>query len=192
MAFALRGKKANGRKLSFTEEEGFEIADHVIRDMRKHGQWAELDQQIEAPVGLTGASNGDRNITRCKKAPARGRGEVGIACVCRGISARVSAPGQAARPEGGAVTLFELENLRDGLRDQFAHAGLGCWIKRQREAAPRGVFLQALQLLGYGVPLDIRSRFFTRIRHQAPLRQLLRNQPITSPLVLGTETERRR
>jgi hypothetical protein len=56
IAFALIGKKARGRKLALTEEERYAIADHVIRDMRKYGQWAELDQEIETPVGLTGPS----------------------------------------------------------------------------------------------------------------------------------------
>lgn len=52
IAFALIGKKANGRKLGLTDQGRFEIADHVIRDLRKHGDWPELDAVIEVEIGL--------------------------------------------------------------------------------------------------------------------------------------------
>jgi hypothetical protein len=38
IAFALIGKKVGNRKLGLSEEERFEVADHVVRDMRKYGE----------------------------------------------------------------------------------------------------------------------------------------------------------
>ena len=52
LAYALIGQKVGNRKLGLTEEERFEIADHVIRDLRKHGEWPELDAVVEVPIGL--------------------------------------------------------------------------------------------------------------------------------------------
>src|SRR2546423_3094768 len=52
LAYALIGRKVGNRKLGLTEEERYEIADHVIRDLRKHGEWPELDAVIEVPIGL--------------------------------------------------------------------------------------------------------------------------------------------
>jgi L-serine deaminase len=66
IAFALIGKKARGRKLALTEEERYEIADHVIRDMRKYGQWVSWTRRSKRQWGRPALQPPDRNLRICE------------------------------------------------------------------------------------------------------------------------------
>jgi hypothetical protein len=60
IAFHLRGVKLNvGKrylKPELTEEQRYEIADKTIKNMREHGGWKELDDELPPAPFLTGPS----------------------------------------------------------------------------------------------------------------------------------------
>lgn len=47
---------AGDSRLPLTEEDRYRVADDAIRKLRQYGQWNELDDVIEPPVGATGPS----------------------------------------------------------------------------------------------------------------------------------------
>lgn len=51
IAFALRSVRLWSQKLKLTEEERYDIADRTIAEMRRHGSWRDLDDELEIPVG---------------------------------------------------------------------------------------------------------------------------------------------
>jgi hypothetical protein len=57
IAFALRSVKAGRNRLCLTEEDRYKVADDTIKEMRRYGQWRDLDDPLpEPPCGLTGQS----------------------------------------------------------------------------------------------------------------------------------------
>jgi hypothetical protein len=56
IAFALRGIRLHRSRLALSEEDRYRVADDAIRKLRQYGQWNELDDMIEPPVGATGPS----------------------------------------------------------------------------------------------------------------------------------------
>jgi hypothetical protein len=55
IAFALRRVRLSGRRLGLTEEERLRVADDTLRELRRHGEWRELDDAIDG--GPTAASS---------------------------------------------------------------------------------------------------------------------------------------
>jgi hypothetical protein len=53
IAFALRSVRLAGRKLGLSEDQRYEIAGATLVELRKHGEWRELDEVMEPPVGHT-------------------------------------------------------------------------------------------------------------------------------------------
>jgi hypothetical protein len=61
IAFALRKTRTARHRLGLSEEARFQVADDTISEMRRYGQWRELDDNLpEPPVGLTGPSKSQR------------------------------------------------------------------------------------------------------------------------------------
>ena len=53
IAFALRGIRLHRSRLPLSEEDRYRVADDAIRKLRQYGQWNELDDVIEPPIGAT-------------------------------------------------------------------------------------------------------------------------------------------
>jgi hypothetical protein len=53
IAFALRSVRLSGRRLGLTEEERLRVAAEAVREMRKYGEWRELDEPVSARPGAT-------------------------------------------------------------------------------------------------------------------------------------------
>jgi hypothetical protein len=53
IAFALRSVRLYGRGLGLTEEERLRVAAETIRELRKHGEWRELDDPVEGGPAAT-------------------------------------------------------------------------------------------------------------------------------------------
>jgi len=53
IALALRGIRLHRSRLELTEEDRYRVADDAIRKLRQYGQWNELDDVIEPPIGAT-------------------------------------------------------------------------------------------------------------------------------------------
>ena len=49
VAFALRKLKIHGRKGVLTEEQRYAIGDHVVSELRRHGDPRKLDREIPNP-----------------------------------------------------------------------------------------------------------------------------------------------
>jgi hypothetical protein len=47
IAFALRSVRLYGRRLGLTEEARVRVAAEAIRELRKHGEWRELDDPVD-------------------------------------------------------------------------------------------------------------------------------------------------
>jgi hypothetical protein len=47
IAFALRSVRLAGRRLGLTEEDRMRVADDTLRELRKHGEWGELDDVVD-------------------------------------------------------------------------------------------------------------------------------------------------
>jgi hypothetical protein len=47
IAFALRSVWLAGRRLGLTEDDRMRIADETLRELRKHGEWRELDDVVD-------------------------------------------------------------------------------------------------------------------------------------------------
>jgi len=47
LAYALRSVRLYGRRLGLTEEARLLVAAETIRELRKHGEWRELDDPVD-------------------------------------------------------------------------------------------------------------------------------------------------
>jgi hypothetical protein len=47
IAFALRSVRLSGRRLGLTEDDRMRIADNTLRELRRHGEWRELDDVVD-------------------------------------------------------------------------------------------------------------------------------------------------
>ena len=46
IAFALRSVRLSSRRLGLTEDDRMRVADDTLRDLRRHGEWRELDDVV--------------------------------------------------------------------------------------------------------------------------------------------------
>jgi hypothetical protein len=46
IAFALRSVRLSGRRLGLTEDDRMRVADDTLRELRRHGEWRELDETV--------------------------------------------------------------------------------------------------------------------------------------------------
>jgi hypothetical protein len=53
IAFALRNVRLYGRPLRLTEEARLRVAAETIREIRKHGEWRELDDPVAGGSAAT-------------------------------------------------------------------------------------------------------------------------------------------
>jgi hypothetical protein len=53
IAFALRSVRLYGRRLGLTEEARLRVAAETVREMRKHGEWRELDDRVAGGPAAT-------------------------------------------------------------------------------------------------------------------------------------------
>jgi hypothetical protein len=61
IAFALRSARVGRNRLKLSEEDRYKVADDTIAEMRRYGQWRDLDDDLPPPsAGLTGPSKGRR------------------------------------------------------------------------------------------------------------------------------------
>src|SRR6476620_10164260 len=48
IAFALRSVRLSGRRLGLTEDDRMRVADDALRELRRHGEWRELDDTVDS------------------------------------------------------------------------------------------------------------------------------------------------
>jgi hypothetical protein len=46
IAFALRSVRLAGKRLKLTEEDRYLVADDTMRELRRDGEWKELDEEV--------------------------------------------------------------------------------------------------------------------------------------------------
>ena len=46
IAFALRSVRLSGRRLGLTEDDRMRVADDTLRELRRYGEWRELDDAV--------------------------------------------------------------------------------------------------------------------------------------------------
>ena len=57
IAFALRSVRLSGRRLGLTEDDRMRLADDTIRELRRYGEWRELDDAVNGgPTAAQSAS----------------------------------------------------------------------------------------------------------------------------------------
>jgi hypothetical protein len=47
IAFALRSVRLCGRRLGLTEDDRMRVADDTLRELRRYGEWRELDDTVD-------------------------------------------------------------------------------------------------------------------------------------------------
>ena len=47
IAFALRSVRLSGRRLGLTEDDRMRVASDTLRELRRHGEWRELDNPAD-------------------------------------------------------------------------------------------------------------------------------------------------
>jgi hypothetical protein len=51
IAYALRSVHFKRRRLELSEDDRYRIAADAVGELRRHGQWKELDDPVEPPLG---------------------------------------------------------------------------------------------------------------------------------------------
>jgi hypothetical protein len=46
ITFALRSVRLSGRRLGLTEDDRMRVADDTLRELRRYGEWRELDDEV--------------------------------------------------------------------------------------------------------------------------------------------------
>ena len=55
IAFALRSVRLSGRRLGLTEDDRIRVADYTLRELRRYGEWRELDDTVNGgPTAAVG------------------------------------------------------------------------------------------------------------------------------------------
>jgi hypothetical protein len=60
IAFALRSVRLSGRRLRLTEDDRMRVADDTLRELRRHGEWPELDDAVDG--GPTAAQSAKQKL----------------------------------------------------------------------------------------------------------------------------------
>ena len=60
IAFALRSVRLAGRRLGLTEEDRMRVADETLRELRRHGEWRELDDFVDGGPSVALSASRDK------------------------------------------------------------------------------------------------------------------------------------
>jgi hypothetical protein len=52
LAYALRNVRFERRPLKLSEEQRYKLAEDTIAELRRHGNWRELDDVVKTPIGM--------------------------------------------------------------------------------------------------------------------------------------------
>ena len=57
IAFALRSVRLSGRRIGLTEDDRMRVADDALRELRRYGEWRELDDIVDGGPSVAQSVN---------------------------------------------------------------------------------------------------------------------------------------